>query len=148
MPSTAELVRVGENSVNEIVMSDKKQNRTRFVGLRFTEIEHQKLTDRSSKTTTPEISEYIRRILFNKEITVKHRNQSLDEFMAEIILLRKELNALGNNFNQAVKKLHTLHQISEFRSWINLYEKDKEDLLNKVTEIKDRINLISDEWLQ
>ena len=129
-------------------MSDKKENRTRFVGLRFTESEHEKLTDRSSKTTTPEISEYIRRILFNKEITVKHRNQSLDEFMAEMILLRKELNAIGNNFNQAVKKLHTLNHVSELRSWIIIYDAANQDLLNKVTEIKNRINLISDRWLQ
>ena len=129
-------------------MSDKKENRTRFVGLRFTETEHQKLTDQSSKTITPEISEYIRRILFNKEITLKHRNQSLDEFMAEMILMRKELNAIGNNFNQAVKKLHTLNHISELRSWIIIYDAANQDMLNKVTEIKNRINLISDTWLQ
>ena len=129
-------------------MSDKKEKRTRFVGLRFTQKEHDKIIEICGNTTTPEISEYIRRIVFNKEITVKQRNQSLDEFMAEMILLRKELSAVGNNFNQAVKKLHTLNQIAEFKTWISLYESDKQQLLNKVSEINNRINQMSDEWLQ
>ncbi len=31
---------------------------------------------------------------------------------------KKELNAVGNNFNQAVKKLHILDKIPELHSWI------------------------------
>jgi hypothetical protein len=68
--------------------------------------------------------------------------------MAEMIQLRTELNNIGNNFNQAVKKLHMLHQIAEFRSWLITYELEKQTLLNKVDEIKNRINKIADEWLQ
>ena len=58
------------------------------------------------------------------------------------------LNNIGNNFNQAVKKLHTLQQIAEFKSWIITYELEKKILFNKVDEIKNRINKIADEWLQ
>lgn len=68
--------------------------------------------------------------------------------MAEMILLRNQLNAIGNNLNQAVKKLHTLHQISEFRNWIIAYEIEKRILFDKVDEIKNKINKIADEWLQ
>ncbi len=90
----------------------------------------------------------MRRVLFNKPITVHQRNQSLDDFMTEMIQLRTELNIIGNNFNQAVKKLHTLQQIPEFKNWIITYELEKKILLNKVDEIKNRINKIADEWLQ
>jgi len=48
-------------------------------------------------------------------IVTTYRNQSFDDYMAKMIRLRNELNGIGNNFNQAVKKLHTLHQIVEFR---------------------------------
>jgi hypothetical protein len=68
--------------------------------------------------------------------------------MTEMMQLRSELNSIGNNFNQAIKKLHTLQQISEFRSWIINYEMEKHTLLNKVEEIKNRINKIADQWLQ
>ena len=36
-------------------------------------------------------------------------------------LNKKELNAIGNNFNQAVHKLHLLDKIPEFRVWISHY---------------------------
>jgi hypothetical protein len=68
--------------------------------------------------------------------------------MTEMINLRNELNSIGNNFNQAVKRLHTLQQIAEFKSWIITYELEKKILFNKVDEIKNRINKIADEWLQ
>lgn len=125
-----------------------KERRTRIVGIRFSEKEYEGLSSQFQKTTTPFMSECIRRILFNKSITFKQRNQSLDDFMAEMIVLRRELNQLGNNFNQAVKKLHTLIQISEFRIWITQYENDRSQILSRIETIEMKISQISDKWLQ
>ncbi|MBN8876777.1 MAG: plasmid mobilization relaxosome protein MobC [Sphingobacteriales bacterium] len=129
-------------------MAKKRSNRSRFVGLRFTQEEFDKIEERIKTTTTPRISEYIRRVLLNKPLTVGLRNKSLDDFMAEMILLRTELNHIGNNFNQAVKKLNTLSELPEFRKWLIAYEADRQILLNKIGTIKEKINQISDEWLQ
>jgi hypothetical protein len=52
------------------------------------------------------------------------------------------------NFNQAVKKLHTLRQIAEFKIWILTYEMEQKKLLNKVEEIKNNIEKIAEKWLQ
>ncbi len=90
----------------------------------------------------------MRRSIFEKPIVTTYRNQSLDDFMAEMMLLRNELNTIGSNFNQAVKKLNSLQEITEFRSWIITYELENKILINKVNEIKNRINKIADEWLQ
>ena len=79
-------------------------------------------------------------------VTMLMRNQSLDDFMAEMIELRKELHAIGNNFNQAVHRLHILEKIPEFSSWILMNENDKKKLLNKVEEIKNRINQFAEKW--
>ena len=81
-------------------------------------------------------------------MTVFTRSKSLDDFISEMILLRSELNSIGNNFNQSVKKLHTLDEISEIKVWAILNEKSKEILFKKVGEIKEKINQISDKWLQ
>ena len=111
-------------------------------------MEFERLEKRYKNSTSKKLSNYVRRVLFNKPVTVYHRDQSLDDFMAEMILLRKELASIGNNLNQAVKKLHTLQQIAEFKQWIILYELEKQTLFNKVDEIKNRINKIADQWLQ
>lgn len=129
-------------------MKEKKLFRTRIIGLRLTCKEYEQIEKKCKNSTSKKLSEYVRRILFDKPITVYQRNQSLDDFMAEMILLRNELSSIGNNFNQAVKKLHTLDQIAEFKAWIVTYELEKKILFNKVDEIKNRINKIADEWLQ
>ncbi len=77
--------------------------------------------------------------IFEKPIVTTFRNQSLDDLMTEAIKLRNELNGIGNNFNQAVKKLHTLQQIPEFRSWLITHELEKNILFNKIDEIKNNI---------
>ena len=81
-------------------------------------------------------------------MTVYTRSKSLDDFISEMILLRNELNSIGNNFNQSVKRLHSFDKISDIKVWAILNEKSKEILMKKVDEIKEKINQISDKWLQ
>jgi hypothetical protein len=133
--------------VKRIVMKEHK-NRTRVIGLRLTPDEFDKLEGWRIQSTTPEISEFIRRVLFGKPITVNQRNQSLDDFMAEMMRLRSELNAIGNNFNQAVKRLHQQQEVDGVGDWAARYAGDQEALLGKIGAIKERINQIADQWLQ
>ncbi len=62
--------------------------------------------------------------------------------------LKKDLNGIGNNFNQAVHKLHILDKIPEFRSWINQNDGLQKLLVGKVEEIRLRIAQLYDQWLQ
>jgi len=125
----------------------KKEKRTRKVTVRFTVNEYEKVINKFKNTTSPQLSCYIRNILLEKPVVIKYRNESLDAMMEEIIVLRQELNAIGNNFNQSVKKLHTLSQIPEFRNWILMNEETKQHLLVTTNLIQQRINQISDKWL-
>jgi hypothetical protein len=129
-------------------MKRENSNRTRIVGLRFTPDEYNKIERKWKSSTCRKLSDYIRKHLFDKPITINYRNQSVDEFMLEIIRLRAELNALGNNFNQAVKKLHTLQQIPEFKNWIIRSELEKKILFNTIDEIKNYIQKMAEKWLQ
>ena len=129
-------------------MEAEKSNRTRIIGLRLTTEEYVKIERKWKASTCRKLSDYVRKHLFDKAIVTTYRNQSLDDFMEETIVLCNELNAIGKNINQAVKKLHTLQQIPEFRNWIISYYLDKKILFNKVEEIKKHIQKITDKWLQ
>ena len=129
-------------------MSEQNNNRTRWLHMRLKPDEYNKIYSYFSKTTCRKLSDYARRVLLNKPVTGTLRNQSLDDLMTELMKLRGELNIIGNNFNQAVKKLHTLHQISEFRLWLMTYEMDEKRLLDKVDEIKNHIEKMAEKWLQ
>jgi len=123
-------------------------NRTRIAAVRFTAAEYATLERRFKATTCRQMSEYLRNCLLHKPVTVKHRDASLDEFMLEFIRLRKELTALGNNFNQTVKKLHTLQQIPDFRQWVLDTDSQRERLLFQVSEIQKMTLKITQKWLQ
>jgi hypothetical protein len=130
------------------MMKRENSNRTRIVGLRFTPEEYAKIEKKWKASTCRKLSDYIRRHLFGKSINTTYRNQSLDDMIHEMTQLFRQLNGIGNNFNQAVKKLHTLNQIQEFKVWIISAELDKKILFDKMDEIKIYIQKISEKWLR
>lgn len=130
-------------------MEDKrKKGYTRKVTVRFREQEFRYLEIQCKKSTCRKISEYVRNVLLQKPVVVTYRNASADAFLAEIIELKNELSAIGNNFNQAVKKLHTQNSIPEIRLWLIFNESLKEAFTKKTEEIKVRMNQIYEQWLQ
>ncbi len=129
-------------------MKEQNSNRTRIIGLRLTPDEYAKIEKKWKASTCRKLSDYVRRSIFDKPIVTTYRNTSQDDLMAELTRLRNELNAVGNNFNQAVKKLHTLSQIAEFRSWLIAYEVEKKILSNKVDEVRNNVKKILEIWLR
>ncbi|WP_413999147.1 plasmid mobilization protein [Flavobacterium sp. W1B] len=129
-------------------MERENSNRSRRITLRLTPEEYAKIEHKYKNSTCRKLSDYVRKHLFDKPITTTYRNQSLDDFMEETIVLRNELSAIGNNVNQAVKKMHTLQQIPEFREWVLRYELEKRLLFNKVNDIQNHMQKITDKWLQ
>ena len=129
-------------------MGQTQTNRTRIIGLRLTPEEYSDVEKRWKASTCRKLSDFVRHIIFEKPVVTTYRNKSLDDFMSESIRLRKELNSIGNNFNQAVKKLHTLDQSGEIKEWLVGYELEKKLLFNMVDEVKNHIRKMADKWLQ
>ncbi|OXG05329.1 hypothetical protein BC749_1239 [Flavobacterium araucananum] len=129
-------------------MERENSNRTRRIALRLTPEEYKKIEQKYKASTCRKLSDYLRKHLLDKSITTTYRNQSLDDFIEETVILRKELNAVGNNLNQAVKRLHTLQQIPEFKVWIISFEIDRRIINNKIDQIESHTSKITDKWLQ
>ena len=127
-------------------MEEANNNRIKLITLRLTLSEWEQLNSRFTATTCRKLSDYLRKVLITGKVPVLTRNKSLDDFMTEMISLRNELSALGNNYNQAVHKLHILDKIPEFRDWILKHYLSHEIFINKVEEIKNRINQFAEKW--
>ncbi len=130
-------------------MSEQTNNKEKnWISFRVKPQEYEQIHKYFSATTSRKLSEYARKVLLNKPVVIKYRNQSADEFLSAMIPLKNELNSIGKNFNQAVKKLHTLNQISEFKIWLINYEIEKQMLLKKVDEIKTKMYQLYEKWSQ
>jgi len=128
----------------------KQENEVRkiFIKIRMNKEELKQVKKKQQQTTERSLSEYIRNVSMQKPVTVKYRNQSADDFLKQMLELKKELNGIGNNFNQAVHKLHILDKIPEFRFWIQQYDGLQKSLVSKVEEIKLKVSQLYEQWLQ
>ncbi len=129
-------------------MKEVNQIRSKCLTVRFNDEERKKLSRLCNKAQCNSLSEYARDVLLGEPVIIKYRNQSADDFLEEMILLKKELNAIGNNFNQAVHRLHTLDHVHEIKTWAILNEAMKKIFMNKVDEIKAKMNQIYEQWSQ
>jgi len=129
-------------------MSKKNLNRTRIIGLRLSPEEYQSLTEKWETSDCPRLSDYARKKLFDRAIIKSYRNKSLDDFMLEMIEVRKGLERALVGFEQSVKKLYVMDKKADVLTWIRLHDLEKKTLLIKVEEIKQKINKIADQWLQ
>ncbi|MFH6999408.1 plasmid mobilization protein [Flavobacterium sp. FlaQc-57] len=129
-------------------MEPVKNNRTKWLHLRLNADEFELIQKQFKKTTCRKLSDFARKNLLQKPMVLKYRNQSLDELIQELIQLRFQLNAVGNNFNQSVKKLHTIAEISDLKKWMTAFESDKKGLFETVEKIKTNIENLSQKWLQ
>lgn len=130
------------------MIKKKEEIRKRWLHIRLNETEYKKIEGFWKSSTCNQLSDYARTTLLKKPVTIKYRNTSADEILSEMIRLKNELNAIGNNFNQAVHKLHTLDNIPQFKIWVVQNEIVKQNFICKVEEISVRMSQIYEVWSQ
>lgn len=118
-----------------------------WISFRVKPGEYEKIHDFFSKSTCLKLSEYARSVLLQRPVIFRTRNESADEFLTEMLLLKMELNHIGNNYNQAVRKLHSLNHIEEVKWWLTRHELLHENFLTHSETILERLNEIHRLWL-
>jgi MobC-like protein len=129
-------------------MEEKNSSRNRWLHIRLTKEEFEQVDRNFKASACRKRSDFVRRNLLRKPIVMRYRNESLDKLLQELIQLRSQLNFMGNNFNQSVKKLHTLCEISDFKVWILAFDSDRNKYFSLVDETKKHIENLAQKWLQ
>src|SRR4051812_23831309 len=101
-------------------MENQEENRSHRLIVRFKPSEFELIEKRFKKTLFRKLSEYTRNVLLEKTITVTYRDKAMDDILEELILLRRELNAVGNNLNQAMRTINAAHGRADEKLWLNL----------------------------
>jgi len=129
-------------------MEEKNSGRNKWLHIRLTKEEFDFIDKNFKASACRKRSDFVRKNLLRKPIVMRYRNESLDKLLQELMQLRTQLNFMGNNFNQSVKKLHTLFEISDFRIWILAFDSDRNKYFSLVEEIKKHIENLAQKWLQ
>lgn len=128
-------------------MEQNKQPRT-WVSFRVKPEEYEIIYNLFQTSACTKFSDYARRTLLQKPVIIRHRNQSADELLSVLIKIKNELNAIGNNLNQSVRKLQTMTSVAEIRTWVILHDAGRLSFLSKAEEIKQALIKISEQWSQ
>jgi len=102
-----------------------KTSPKRFVSVRLTETEFKEVHRRIECSTCNSLTEYVKKLLTGKPVTVKVRNESQDQLLQEIICVKNQLNQLA--------------EIAE--------RTNNHSLLSEVAEIKSTVLQIAKKWL-
>ncbi|GAB3916970.1 plasmid mobilization protein [Mucilaginibacter boryungensis] len=129
-------------------MDKQEDKRIRWKNLRFKPDEYQLLETRFKKTRFRKLSEYMRSVLLEKPVTVNYRDKAMDDVLEELILLRRELNAIGNNLNQAVYQINAAHGNADARLWSHLLSTITGRVEPSINQIKERMNEYAELWSQ
>lgn len=125
-----------------------KKIRKRWLHVRLDDTEHQLMMDNLSSTTEKKLSTYARKILLSQPVTVVHRDGSMDALIAVLVRVQNDLNGVANNYNQMVHKLHMAGHCTEVKQWLSFYEKEKHELFESISQIKEVITIAARKWLQ
>lgn len=104
--------------------------RSRFVGVRFSEKEFEKLKLQMELAGYRSISIYIRDALFSTRIQRRNYSKTDANLARQIAMLRSELRHIGVNYNQRVKALNTLTKLRDKKGnlIVNMRDIDRDTL--------------------
>ena len=129
-------------------MGKDAEKLTRVLLTRFKQTEYDQLNKRFNNTRFRKLSEYVRSVLLDKPVTVNYRDKSMDDVLEEMVLLRQELNAIGNNLNQAMRSINSAHGNADTRLWMSLLSVINTKLEPAISQIKEQMNQYADIWSQ
>lgn len=129
-------------------MDDNNENRSKWIKVRLKPSEEIELNKRFKKSTFQNLSEYGRAMILGEPVTIIYRDKSMDEVLEELVLLRRELNYIGHNLNQAVKNINSAHGFPDQSLWMNLLSLIEGKVEPSITQIKREVNKYADIWSQ
>ena len=72
---------------------------------------------------------------------------SADDFLRDMLQLRKELESVSQDFREVVTKLLSLEKIPDFRNWLHRYEGSKRAVEEKIEQMFQRMQQLYEQWL-
>lgn len=77
------------------------------IKLRVNQWHYDRLGKLLSESHYKNMSELLRDIVCERQVIIYTRDESIGVVMEELVRIRRELNAIGQNINQAVKQINT-----------------------------------------
>lgn len=119
-----------------------------FIRLRVNAAVYARLTALQKQTDCRSISELARKILSRENITLLHRDVSMNGPMEELALIRKEIKAIGININQQAHYFHISQSPAERAFYVKRTAELYSDVDQRIARLLKLVHRLSMIWLQ
>ncbi|MDR7131673.1 hypothetical protein J2X69_004037 [Algoriphagus sp. 4150] len=86
---------------------EQENKRSKWLHVRLTFKEYKRIQKAYGETVQDSLSDYARKLLLKKPVIGKYRDTGMQELLAELTALRRDLHGIATNYNQLVKKLNS-----------------------------------------
>jgi hypothetical protein len=126
----------------------QRERLAKIFSVRVSERFYNRLEEIRKNSNCQYIGEVARRILYREEIIWYHKDASMDSAIAELALIRKELNSIGININQVMRHFHSADTTNQkvFQA-LKIVEEYKK-VGQKMERVMDVTSEITKKWLQ
>lgn len=125
-----------------------KPKKYRHVYLGIPIAEYVEIEKKYKKSTCRSLSEYIRNIIIHNPITIRYRDQSLEDLIEEIVLLNDHMKQVKETGYQVLKKMQSDQEISQCKLVLTEFQDTIVHLNKRIEEIKLQIEKIVERWSQ
>jgi hypothetical protein len=115
---------------------------------RISEKEFQRLTSMLATTRYRNMTQLLRAIITNEPVITYTQDGTLGTVMEELVQLRRELNAVGNNLNQITRHLNSLKKDAGKGPLVGQAILTLSQLEGKIEKIYPLISQLALKWLQ
>lgn len=125
---------------------DQFEKKIIWVKMRVNEAEQQAIKELSRQAGCRTISEYCRKVLLKKPKVVHDKNESLKDFLNEMLALKRTLHGISDAMGQAAEQLSSPAQSPEIRRWGQIQEQDQQQFQKQITTIFETADKIYKQW--
>lgn len=137
------------------MLPPRVDNKEKTVSFRLEDTERQELELMKEQHGYKSLSKYLRDSIFNKRIPVVKIPFSVTRIQAGILQYAKQLNRIGSNYNQNVRRIHTLSEMKRkngdpviHTTHLLRIEEQNKALMEKIQKTQDNLLSFVDESLQ
>jgi hypothetical protein len=128
-------------------MKKNKNNRKKWLHVRLTEAEYERIQREFRGTVHHRISDFARAMLLRKPIIGVYQNTALKEVLAELSALKKDIHGIAINYNQTVRKLNSYPQAESIKIHPSLVS-EHENILKTLGIVEHYLHQTAQKWLQ
>jgi len=113
----------------------EEHKRNKWLHVRLTLQEYEKIQTALGQTVEQSLSDYARKLLLKKPVIGRYRDTGMQELLAELTALRRDLHGIATNYNQLVKKINSTagNELKVHLSEGKILQQEIEDSLKSVT---------------